>query len=572
MALETAVQGGVHSLEQGRVARWVLRVVIAMVLTGLALFWLLAKFNGFYIPEAMDQAQIGRQIATGQGFTTKYARPIVLHLFAARGEVPDPLPEINQAPLGPLVNAAVLRVAGTAAKLGESSAVSQGDLLIAAVGIVFLLGSLLAAFLLGRVLFDARLALLGTGLVICTALVWRFGISGLPQAAMMLFFNAALLCLVFALRASEAKRSLRTAAFAGGAAFLLGLVSLGNGIAAWIFGGYLVFAAIVLRPRTLVTLASIVGYALPVAPWAVHNMRAIGPPMGFAHFALMRPAGMDELAFASDLEPALGFDWKNLFANTLTQAAEQFAEIFGMFGYNIVVPAFFLAVLFHTFRNWEAAQFRWAVLIMWVAAFAGMSVFGAEGQVSVNQLHILFIPVMALYGLGFLLLLWGRLGLEQPLMRTAFIVLVYAAVTAPMLVALSGRSLRFNWPPYLPLLVQKIGDWIGPEEALASDIPWATAWYADRRSLLLPRSAGQFELINSERLLGAPLVAIYLTPASGGAQTYADIVSGRYRDWARLVVDETGPGAPPSWRLRSKVNLPIDGASILIADRERWKE
>jgi len=179
---------------------------------------------------------------------------------------------------------------------------------------------------------------------------------------------------------------------------------------------------------------------------------------------------------------------------------------------------------------------------------------------------------MVLYGLGFLLVLWGRLGFEQPLLRTAFIFLLFATVAAPLLLTLGGRSLRFNWPPYLPLLVQKLGDWIGPQEAMASDIPWATAWYAERRSLLLPQSVEQFELINSERLLGAPLVAIYLTPASGGGLTYKDIVGGRYREWAKLVLDEHDPQVPASWRLRSKVNLPIDGASILLADRERWKE
>jgi hypothetical protein len=278
------------------------------------------------------------------------------------------------------------------------------------------------------------------------------------------------------------------------------------------------------------------------------------------------------LAFAADLEPRIGFQWSSFLANTAEHATKQFAEIFGLLGYNIVAAAFFLAVIFHVFPKWEAAQLRWAILVMWTAAFAGMSIFGAGDAVSVNQLHILFLPVMLFYGLGFLLLLWSRLGFEQPLLRTAFIILLYAAVAAPMLAAAGGRSLRFNWPPYVPMLVQKLGDWIGPDEALASDIPWATAWYANRRSLLLPESAEQFELINSERLLGAPLVAIYLTPASGGEKTYAGIVNGRYRDWARVVIDELGTKTPSSWRLRSKVNLPIDGASLLLADRNRWEQ
>ena len=572
MALETGVQWLVHAFEQGALARWVLRVVIAMVLTGLTLFWLLAKFNGFSVADAMDQAQIARQIASGQGFTTLYARPLAVRIFTARGKVPDPLPEINQAPLGPFLSAALLRVAAPDPKASAGNARTGGDLLIAALGIVFLLGSLLTAFLLGCALFGKRSALLGTGLVICTALVWRFGISGLPQTAMMLFFNTALLFSVFALRASDENRMRPTLLWAWSAAFLLGLVTLGNGIAVWIFAGYLLFAVAALRPRLKLALGSIAFYALPLLPWLWHNVRSSGQIMGFAQYALMRPAGVGALAFAADFEPTIGFHWKTFLANTGTQALEQFANIFGMFGYNIATPAFFLAVVFHSFRSWPAAQFRWAVLLMWSAAFAGMSIFGVDGEVSVNQLHILFLPVMVFYGLGFILLLWERLGLEQPLLRTAFIVFLFAVVAAPMMVAASARSPRFNWPPYVPMLLQKLGDWIGPQEALASDIPWATAWYAHRRSLLLPDTVEQFELINRERLLGAPLVAIYLTPASGGGETYADIVNGRYRDWARAVIDELGTQMPPSWRLRSKVNLPIDGASLLLADRERWKE
>ena len=572
MAIETAVQSVLHAFEQGKLAKWVLRIVICVVLVGLALFWLLNKFNGFSVPDAMDQAQIARQIASGEGFTTKYARPLALRIFAARGQVPDPLPEINQAPLGPLLGAAALFVTGRDPRVSIAGAMSSGDLVIAAVGVMFLISSLLVAFLLGRTLFGARLALLGTGLAVATALVWRFGISGLPQPAMMLFFNTALLCLVFALRASDSKRWKRTAIWSCAAAFMLGLVTLGNGVAVWIFAGFLAFVAAVLRPRSITVPASLVCYVIPLMPWVWHNVRSSGELMGFAHFALLRPNGIDELAFAANFEPSIDFQWGSFLANTAEHATKQFAEIFGLLGYNTVAAAFFLAVIFHTFPRWEAAQLRWAILLMWIAAFTGMSIFGVGEAVSVNQLHILFLPVMIFYGLGFLLLLWSLLGFEHPLFRKAFVILLYAAVAAPMLAAAGGRTLRFNWPPYVPMLVQKLGDWIGPNEALASDIPWATAWYANRRSLLLPKSAEQFELINSERLLGAPLVAIYLTPVSAGGKTYAEIVNGRYRDWARVVLDELGTQAPPSWRLRSKVNLPIDGASLLLADRERWKE
>jgi len=572
MAIETSVQGWLHTFEQGRLALWVKRLLLAAAFAGVALFWVFVKFNGFSLPDAMDQAQIARQLATGQGFTTLYARPLNLRLFAARGNVPDPLPEMNNGPLGPLISAAAMRAAGMRVRVPDNGVMSYGDLIIAATGVACLVSAIIVSILLGRALFGTMPALLGAGLVVCTALVWRFAISGLPQTAMMLFFNAALLCLIRALEASGARSPKRTLAWVWAAAFLLGVVTLGNGIGLCIFGGFLIFITVALRPRLAVAAGAASAYLFPLLPWLWHNFKHTGHPMGFARFALMRPAGMDKSAFAANFEPSLAMHWTDVWANTAAQGTEQLTQLFGLLGHNIAAPAFFLAVLFLPFGRWVTAQFRWAVLLMWAGAFAGMSVAGVGSPLSPNQLHVLFLPVMVLYGFVFLFMLWERLEFELPLLRTGFIFALFAVTALPLYFSMSGRTPRFNWPPYLPLLVQKLGDWVGPGEALASDIPWATAWYSGRRSLLLPESLEQFELINSERLLGAPLVAIYLTPASAGGRTYADIVGGRYREWARVVLDEHNTQIPKSWRLRSKVNLPIDGASILLADRERWKE
>lgn len=572
MALESAVQSWLHNIEQGAMAKWTLRILIATILAALTAFWLLAKFNGFSVPEAMDQAQIGRQIAAGQGFTTLYARPLAIGVLAGNGKLRAPLPEISNAPLGPLLNAALFRASGMKFDVSPSSYISAGDFVIAAAGVAMLLAALLLAYLLGCALFDSRLALLGTGLFAGTLLLWRFSTSGLPQPAMLVLFNASLLGLASALRAADRGRPVRALVAVLLAALLLGCTTLGNGIVLWMFPGFLVFAAAALRPRLIVAAGCTGACVLPLLPWAWHNWRASGNPLGLAFYELRRPAGMDKLAFAADLEQDLALHWSDVLQNTATQALAQLNDLFALLGHNVVAVAFFLAVLLYTFRKWQAAQFRWAVLLMWAGAVAGMSVAGVDGPVSVNQLHILFLPVMIFYGLGFLLVLWTRLGFEQPMLRIAFIAALYAATAAPLIVALSSPVPRVNWPPYLPPILQNLGGWIGPGEALGSDIPWATAWYAGRRSLLLPESLAQFELIGAEGALGAPLVAVYLTPASGGARTYADIVGGRYGDWARLILREAGNSENDNWRLSHRVALPIDGGSILFADRPRWKE
>jgi len=570
MPIESAVQWWLHAFEQGALAKWVVRVLVATVFVLLVVVWLALKFNGFSVPEAMDQAQIGRQIATGQGYTTLYARPLALNVLVNGGRLRAPLPELSNGPLNPLINAVAIRASGMDFKLSSSSYLSPADWAIGATGLALFLAGLVVSYLLGRVLFEPRLALLGTGLLACTALLWRFSTSGLPQMAMFVLFNAALVFLAVALGCTEEDKKWRALLAVWTASLLLGLTTLGHGLALWMFPGFLLVAMAAVRPWWATAAGCVAAYAMPLLPWAWHNWRAVGNPLGLAFFELRRPAGVEKTAYLADLDPDLDFRLADFLANTATQGLAQLGDLFAYLGYNFVAVAFFLAVVFHAFRRRQAAQFRWALLLMWLGAFAGMSVAGVDAVVSGNQMHVLFLPAMVFYGLGFLIVLWGRLGFDQPILRIAFLVLVYGVVSGPLFAALGARTMRANWPPYLPPVIQKLADWIGPDEALGSDIPWATAWYAARRSLLLPESVTQFELIGSERLLGSPLVAVYLTPASAGARTYADIVTGRYNDWARLLLREAGTLEADNWALVHRYVLPIEGGSVLYADRPRW--
>ena len=52
--------------------RWILIFVIVSLCT----FQLFLTYRGMDQPAAMDMAQIGRQIARGEGFTSKFIRPI----------------------------------------------------------------------------------------------------------------------------------------------------------------------------------------------------------------------------------------------------------------------------------------------------------------------------------------------------------------------------------------------------------------------------------------------------------------------------------------------------------------
>lgn len=572
MGLETGFQWLVHTFEQSSFVVWLRRLIIAIVFTVVAAVWVGAKFNGFSDPDAMDQAQIGRQIASGQGYSTLYARPLALHVMLARtGQVRQPLPEISQAPLGPVINAVILRLTGMKFDFAPGVVVSMSDRAIAIGGFVFFLASLVLIFFLGCRLFDARLALLGTGLIAVMDLFWRFSTSGLPQMAMLFFFNAALLALLAAMDAQDAGRGKRAQIWTFVSAGLLAATTLGHGIGLWIFAGFWIFATLVIRPHWPAALITPVVFAAPLLPWAWLNWRAIRQPIGLPFFELFRTEGTDRLAWLADFEPLLRFRASDLLANTAENALKQIEGLLASFGGNFVAAAFFLALFLHVFRRWEPAQFRWAVLLMWLGAVLGMSLFGTGPAVSVNQLHILFLPVMTFYGLAFLLVLWNRLELGQPLLRSAFLIFIYVVIAVPLVTSLLANKPRVNWPPYLPPLVARFSSWLQPNEAMASDIPWATAWYSGRASLLLPASIEQFEIIGGEGLLGRPLVGLYLTPFSGDDRTYGGIINGRYREWARFVLREIRPDDLRGWMLTSAINLPIEGGCIFFADRPRWR-
>src|SRR5262249_45994961 len=76
-------------------------------------------FRNMAAPEAMDAAQLGRNLASGRGFTTDFVRPLSIYLV--RHEHPDPSskdpaqlksghPDIANAPAYPIVLAGLMKV------------------------------------------------------------------------------------------------------------------------------------------------------------------------------------------------------------------------------------------------------------------------------------------------------------------------------------------------------------------------------------------------------------------------------------------------------------------------------
>ena len=65
-----AIQRSIHALESGGAAVWVRRALILVVVVALSLLYLIHEFRGLATSQAMDQAQIGRELLHRHGWAT----------------------------------------------------------------------------------------------------------------------------------------------------------------------------------------------------------------------------------------------------------------------------------------------------------------------------------------------------------------------------------------------------------------------------------------------------------------------------------------------------------------------
>ena len=567
-AEDRQVQEFVHDIESGGLKALILRVLFFAVIAGLATAYLLVNFRGLNNETAMDQAQIGRQIAAGAGYTTLYVRPLAMWQFLEQRDTlpPNPMPEIYNFPLNPLLNAALLRPIKRWWPMEPTQMIYTGDTVIAAAGIMLFLASVFILFFLVRSLFDARIAWMTSGLVVLTDLLWRFSLSGLPQMLMLFFFSAALWLVHRAMEAREEQRTGRVLLLLSGVAVLFALMTLAQPLASWIFLGFLVFVFAWFRPHAVSGLLVFFIYAAIVAPWLLRNYLVCGNPFGLALFSILEGASGSEHAFMSNLQPDLSA-FGSVRGKLRGGLLDQFQNLFSYLGYNIAAVAFFFSLL-HVFKIGVTNMLRWGLVLMWFFAVLGMAAFAPRGDVSHNQLHVLFLPIFIAYGLAFLIVLWNRMNLQFAPARVAFLGAIFFLSALPMGInLLTSPPGRIAWPPYVAPFIHEISTWMDPDEILCSDMPWATAWYGGHLSLLLPSSIPQFVTIHDYKYLGGPVNGLYLTPVSGNRPFLSQVAKGDYAAWATFIMRTADLSRFP---LQYFTPLPVDNECVFYSNRDRW--
>jgi dolichyl-phosphate-mannose-protein mannosyltransferase len=568
---EEFVQSAVHALEAGGLAVWVRRSAVALGIIAIAAIYLY-QFRGLSTSQGMDQAQIGRAIASGEGWSTKLARPRAVGQLQTHGKsVTEKIwTDTYNAPLPPLVDAVALLFVRSHWKMTPRILIYAGDRAIALMSIALFLGSIAVLFVTVRRLFDRRLALLTCGLILLCDAMWQYSLSGLPQMLLLLLLNVAVYLLARAVEAHYAGES--TMKWLAGAGAVFGLLALTHALTLWIFLAAAIFAAFFFRPRGWSAAIMLATCAIVYLPWLIRTLVVCGNPGGVAIYSIFNGIGHTEWGWMRQVNFDSGTGLLGSFRDKLAIGlTTQIAHLFEYFGLSVVALMFFVSLLY-PFKRTKTAAVRWIILAMWGGAVLGMCLYGINDEqgVAANQLHLIFVPIMTCYGLAYLLVHWNRLAISIPFARAGFLTVLYLLCALPMIFAtpwLSPPKPFVRWPPYMPPLIGVLNDWMKPEEVTASDMPWAVAWYANRRSLWLPDTIRVFSDLGDYQTLGGPVNGLYLTPVSGTDNKFRDIVKGEYKDWAPVIQrSQILEKFPLKW---NTVALGLDSECIFLSDHNR---
>ena len=547
---ESRVQDLVYNIDVGFGLRLIQGGLAVLAILLLILVYTATQFRGLDNAEAMDLAQLGRNLMLTRRFTTLNVRPSSLALMRERsGQARIPLftpefapvhPDLYHAPVYPTLLAGGFRLGRAAFRVGGDKGAgvfAPEQWVVVPINHLFVLLSGLVLLLLARRLFGFRIALLSVTAYFLSNTVWKDSLSGtgLPVAT---FF--ALLAGYLAFRAVES-RGAHTGWKAGVLPLLLSAVACGLAIltryaAAALAPGLALFVGLQFGRRSWrwAALYALVAL-LTVSPWIVRNLRVSGRPLGLATQTalydsrisegnqLERSVKTPELGLGAKLG-ALQVKWMSRFPGL----ADRQLRLLG----NGFLSVFFLAALFYRFVRREVHVFRWCLMLSMALLLLLAPLFGE----STERLLNLFWPVVIAFGLAFFFLLLERLQFQMRLLHIAVITIVILLTAAPLIFAILPPRAGVPYPPYYPPFIRHVSGMLQPGEVMCTDMPEAVAWYGQRAAIHIPPSLDEFYLLNDyhQRISGLYFTTITrdrpytrMLKTHSGYKTWFPILEGR---------------------------------------------
>jgi 4-amino-4-deoxy-L-arabinose transferase-like glycosyltransferase len=606
MPLRELLQKLIHMTEVGTGSRYLRFFLLGLAVVGLALVYNLRAFRNFATQEAMDSAQLARNIAEGKGYTTRFIRPFSLYLVQSHNQAraaaatastntdyalikSHPHPDLANPPVYPVVLAGLMKVRTFHYPVelmkpfwSENSRFwrYQPDFQIAVFNEVLLLVVAGLTFFLARKLFDTNAAWLSALLIIGCELLWRFSVAGLSTMLLLVIFLGLTWCL---LRIEEMARAPeprpgRLLGLAVAAGLLTGVGALTRYAFGWTIIPVALFVFFFSGQRRVLHLLSAGGaFAVVLIPWVIRNFVVSGTPFGTAGFAIVEGTGLYpgfvlERSIHPDLSHALWFKlylWK-LMGNVQDMVQNTLPRLGGSW-----VSLLFLAGLLLGFRGLAARRMRYFLLLclgtfVIVQALGRTQLSDESPDVNSENLLVLLVPLIFCYGVSFFFTFLEQMKLPMVQLRYAIIAAFAALCCLPMIfVFLLPKGAPVVYPPYYPPDIQSTSGWMKDDELMMSDIPWAVAWYGQHQCVWLSLNAqDEFFAINDYL---KPVMAIYLTPKTMDGKFVSDLVRSGEHGWGSFITLGVLQNQIPQ-------NFPLRNAPagflpdrLFLTDRDRWK-
>lgn len=474
--------------------------------------------------DAEDYAQIGRQIAEGNGFTSLFMPLNGLAFLLERGtSLEPPWPNITRFPLPPLVMALIFKVIG------------PSDLAASFYSLIGYLVVVPFAVLLGKKLGGWPLAVFAGGMVVLHPDAAQLSFSGLTETV-----SSAILIAVAWL---VLRNDLRSHVIAG---LVLGLgywnrttlIALALPVAVLLW-----YTAEDRKKSTGYFLGATILVALP---WMIWTFILTGNPLFNLQNASVLTLGADPTVTA--------FGWYTL---TYQAAAPSLGDTFGKwiqefltfyeilpaaqgFDYPGVLGPWYLLIF--AIYGWLVCPeplkpFRWLVLGWLVLQIVIYSFAG-----NISRFYTIFQPFVTIFG-GFGILHLVSRALDRWGGYTAAAAAAFL-ISLPTFAAASGFQ-NFEGSPDRSDVFSAIvdvslenGGYVasktGSNDLILSNMPWSVAWRAHRPSAPIPPTPDG--IAEFEQKTGLRVAALYLTP-----QMYIVGVPPTWSEWRELRGAERAP-------------------------------
>jgi 4-amino-4-deoxy-L-arabinose transferase-like glycosyltransferase len=533
---ETKIQDLVYNVDVGLGLRLIKSGLYCLGVLIVMLLYTATQFHGLKDAEAMDYGQLGRNLATRRHFITQCVRPVTLWGLIEKSSKRNPMvnkhPDVLHPPLWPMLLAAGFKATGVSFTGENAGGIFPPEQwVIIPLCHLFTLLTGIVMFLLGKRLFDRRIGLLAITMFFLSDTVWSASISGLGISLAVFLVTAAIYAALIAVSRAQEDPPIKS-----------WLVPLGISLALCVLAFLTRYATVVIVPaialfiglslknrgwiRALIFAAV---FLIGVSPWLIRNKIVSGGLFGMAPYtALIGTDSFPEDAFERTLSPRLGAEKvitelrKKAFANF----AKYYKSDFRAAGDGLFI-CLFVTAFFYRFVRPPVHLLRWCLALSMLLLLILASFFGD----ATARLLVLFWPFIILYGFAFFFILLERLQFRVRLFNLAITALFVVLGALPLILTMMPPRKGFPYPPYHPPLVMNVCKLLQPDEIMCTDMPWATAWYGNRNSLLAPATIDDFYEINDyiRRVSG-----IYFTQLTMNKPWVKNLLTGPDRTWFPL--------------------------------------